>query len=109
MVELSYRNKKLEKEAENIDELRRAYGKLVPPNLIVRRLNQISASQSIQDLWQLKQLHFHALEGRYKGYFAIDIKPRGKYRMIFRPLNGKREDLRTITQVEITELCSNYH
>ncbi len=109
MIEISYRNKRLEREAEDISRLRTSYGNWVPPNLIVQRLSQISAAKSLQDLKQLPQLYFHGLEGKRKGCFAIDIKPRGKYRIVLKPQNGERKDLRTITRVMIMELCIDYH
>ena len=109
MAEISYRNERLEREAEDTARLRSSYGNWVPPNLIVQRLSQISAAKNLQDLQRLPQLHFHRLEGKYKGCFAIDLKPRGKYRIVLKPQNGERKDLKTITQVMIMELCIDYH
>ncbi|MFH1847366.1 MAG: hypothetical protein ABH869_07425 [Candidatus Omnitrophota bacterium] len=109
MEDISYKNGRLKKDAEDVYRLKMSYGKRVSPELIVRRLNQILASRNLQDLQQLYQLNFHALKGKYKGCFAIDVKPRGKYRIIIKPLNGEIKDLKTITEIMVMELCVDYH
>lgn len=78
--------------------------------------NIIKQIQNLQSAPNPKELppscNCHALKGKMKGFFAIDLDPsgkRGKERIIFRPLNDYQTDIQKIEIISICELCTDYH
>ena len=93
----------MEKIANNSKELRRVYG--TQAAIVQKRLIQLEAAPSMQDMSFGRP---HALEWNYKWYIAIDIKQ--PYRIILRPIwVWNLSDWKTIVEVEIVELCYDYH
>jgi len=96
-------NKKL---YENHKKLFRKYGKQ-RAEVIIKRINELEAAKDLNDISLLPQTWFHALMGNYEGCYSVDLKH--PYRLIFNPLNGDTSDLRTVTKINIREICTDPH
>lgn len=71
------------------------------------RIGDFSDSINLYDVSKLPQARLHALQKNRKGQFAVDtLHP---YRMIIVPLDGAKDDLRSITSIEIISINENYH
>ena len=104
-MELEFQDKKLEKQCQNIKDLNRKYGN-VQAKIIVNRLNQLQAAESLCDVSKLPQARLHGLSGDRQGQFAVDVQhPK---RLIIVPLNGDFKDLKTVTKIKIIEII-DYH
>jgi proteic killer suppression protein len=54
--------------------------------LLMRRLNQLRASQNLEDLGKLPQLRCHELKGNRRGQISVDLDH--PYRLILEPANN---------------------
>ena len=82
------------------------------------RINAIEQAEVIKDIIVMPQFHFHNLQGKMKGSFAIDVKGRrDKWRIILCPLNDEGERFvscyidqiaEIVKIVEITEVSAHY-
>lgn len=82
------------------------------------RINAIKGADVIKDIIVTPQFHFHKLQGKLDGYFAIDVKTRKeKWRIILFPLdeNGRQfnpcniDEIASIVRiVEIREVSAHY-
>jgi proteic killer suppression protein len=104
-MEIHFKDKKLRKICENSRKLKKNYG-AIRAKKIIKRLNELQAAKSFYDISRLTQPRLHNLSGQRKKQFAVDIKH--PYRIILLPLNGSREDLKTITSIKIIEII-DYH
>ena len=104
-MEISFKDKKLKKLFEDEVSLRRKYGSL-QSELIVQRINELSAAESLFDISRLPQVRLHLLKGSLKKCYALDVKQ--PYRIIITYLDGDPQDLKSITQVMVTEVV-DYH
>ena len=105
-MEIVFKNARMKEDSEDLRCLSRKYGKL-QASKISARLNELDAAESLDDIWKLPHVRLHALSGKLKGNFAIDIKH--PYRIIFFPLNGDTANLKTVTKIQISALCHGYH
>lgn len=100
---ITFKNKKMEEIANTYKLLSKIYWEQAPR--IIKRLDQLRASPS------LKQMAFdrpHELKGDKKGIFAVDIEH--PYRILFKPLwEFDYWNRATIVEIEIEELCKDYH
>ena len=104
-MELEFQDKKLEKQCQNEKDLQRKHGS-VQARVIVNRLNQLQAAESLDDVLKLPQLRLHQLSGNRQGEWAVDVKhPK---RIVLVPLNGDARDPRTVTKIKIIEVV-DYH
>jgi proteic killer suppression protein len=83
-VNITFASKQFEKDCNDDKRLRRVYG-AENAKLIRRRLDEIYAATSLEDLHMLPQCRCHELIGNRKGQFSVDIKH--PYRLIFVPTN----------------------
>lgn len=71
---------------------------------LLARINAIEKADVIKDIIATPQLHFHNLQGKMKGLFAIDVKSRrDKWRIILCPLDEKEK---TFTPCHIDKIAS---
>jgi len=104
-MELSFRNRKIEKIFNNFSILSQKYGNK-QARKIIQRMNEFKAAESLNDIKMLQTPRLHSLTGKAKGYWSVDlIHP---FRLIIEPLNGDVVFLKTITIVKIIEI-TDYH
>lgn len=104
-MEIIFKSKKLKKKFETKKELEKAYGTRQAKK-ITQRMNELYAAESLQDIKYIPSSRLHQLSGNYKNCFAIDLLQ--PYRLIIKPEDGKIEDYRTITIVEVIKV-EDYH
>lgn len=105
-MEICFKDKKLHKLCENQAKLKAKYGDLKSRRIIMR-IGDFSDSVNLFDVSKLPQTRLHALQKSRKGQFAVDtLHP---YRMIITPLDGTRDDLKSITSIEIISINEDYH
>lgn len=75
-----FRTNALRQRYEDIRHGSRAWGPKLAQRYI-QRVNEIYASESVDDLRRVPQLHFHALDGELKGKFAINLEKK-RWRII---------------------------
>lgn len=102
-MKITFKNKKLEGTINNYKILSKTYWNQA--SRIIKRLDQLKACPT------LKQMAFdrpHELKGDKKGIFAVDIEH--PYRILFKPLwEFDLLNRSTIVEIEIEELCEDYH
>lgn len=79
-MEITYKNKKIEKECTNYSLAERNYGKDIAQKL-QQRLNEISAAPDVDFLIQWHIGRCHRLSGNRNGQYAMDLTQ--PYRLIF--------------------------
>ncbi|MBT3881270.1 MAG: hypothetical protein HON76_16465 [Candidatus Scalindua sp.] len=104
-MKINFKSKKLKKKFETKKELEKAYGTRQARKL-TQRMNELYASESLQDIKHIPSSRLHQLSGNYKNCFAIDLLH--PYRLIIKPEDGEIEDLRTITLIEVVKV-EDYH
>jgi proteic killer suppression protein len=111
-MEVVFRTRKSQKASNSEELLEREYG-AENGRLIMRRLLVLQAANSLADVPRDKPVRCHALEGKRKSQFAVDVKH--PFRIIFEPANDPlplREDggldLARITSIRILSI-EDYH
>ncbi len=105
-MEIVFKASKIKKICEDHKRLSRLYG---PPQAdqIIKRINELLSAENLFDISKLPQARLHPLSGSRQGAFAVDLKhPK---RIVLAPLNGEANDLKTITKIEIIDVCIDYH
>lgn len=75
--------------------------------LYIRRINEMIAAESLEDLRKLPGARCHALKRDRNGTFAVDLEH--PYRLVFEPLDSDETgDLSKVTSVRIFEVV-DYH
>ena len=90
----------------------RAYGSELA-QVLMRRLTQIKAADTLLDLPPTKPVRRHLLKGNRGGQFAVDLKH--PFRLVFEPdhspvpqLDDGSVDLTKVTEIRILEVV-DYH
>lgn len=83
-MDIKFKTKKLQKKYNNQKLLIRSHGKR-QANLIRRRLDELLAVTSLNDLMLLPGPRCHELKGNRAGQFSVDLDH--PYRLIFKPAN----------------------
>lgn len=104
-MQIEYQNSKVKKLCENRSKATQAFEKKVADKLHLR-LTQLEAFENLESVPNTPPFRRHKLVGNKEGLYAIDITER--YRLIIRPLNGNKEDLSTISIIEIEEVSNHY-
>lgn len=111
-MNVEFKSNKLEKELKNIDSASKTYGADIARK-IIKRLYEIQAANSLNDLNRLPPTRCHRLKGNLKLYLAVDLKQ--PHRLIFVPLNsdGTIADLDKVSMsdihsVKIMEVSKHY-
>lgn len=110
---ITYRTKKLKKQAEDLKELAKAYG--THAKAIKTRLEELKAAGNLAVMRTLPAAYCHQLTGKdYKGYLAVKVS--GNMRLIFEPNHDPKPkksdgglDWEQVTDITIEELCYDYH
>ena len=92
--------------AENHSLLRRKFGDRQARE-IVKRLNELQAAVNLEDIAMLPHARLHLLIGVRKDTLSVDLCH--PCRLLFLCLNGSTADRRSVTEIEIVELCLDYH
>ncbi len=79
-----FRTKKFRKQCNNHALLIRAYGSRCA-KLIRRRLEELRAANSLEDIRSFPQARCHELKGGHGGKLSVDLEH--PYRLLFRPAN----------------------
>lgn len=96
-MEIRYRTKKLEKKCTDLKTSIKEYGQETA-EIVQRRLDQLSAADSIEQLVSARIGGCHALVGNRKGEYAMTLKH--PYRLIFMEYH---EDINTVIITEIVD------
>lgn len=72
ILEILYKNNKLEKQLTNDKEIIKAYG-MIRAKKLKKRLGELQAATTLSDLKTIKSARLHQLIGDKKGLWAIDI------------------------------------
>lgn len=82
-------------------------------DMVIRRLAELSAAESLQDIKNLPTLRCHELKGKRKGQLACDVTH--PLRIVFRPANEPVPrlsdgglDWSRVTAIEVLEIV-DYH
>lgn len=104
-MEIVYKNKKLQKLADNHKMLYQKFGKNCG-ELIILSLMHLSASSCLLNI--PSAIRPHPLKGKHNGKFAVDTKH--PYRLIFEPIGEYNiNDYSTIKPIMIIDLNYDYH
>lgn len=105
-MEISYKNKKLEKSCGTEEYAKACYGNCAKK--VVQRLGQLYAAIDLTDIQKDPSAHLHQLKGDKDGQLAINTKQ--PFRIIFIP-EGDFDILNysTIRKIKILEININYH
>jgi plasmid maintenance system killer protein len=110
-VEISYKNRKLEKQLTDPREMAKSFGQLA--RKVNQRLKDLTDSDSLAIMRTIPAARCHELTGDRKGELAVDVS--GNYRMIFEPNHDpkpKKEDgglnWEEVTKIQINEI-DDYH
>lgn len=106
-MEIEFANAKIKKIAEKHSKAIRKYGK-EKAEIIMIRINQLDAADTLLGIKNLKQTGLHALKGNRRRQFAI--KTVKQYRIIIKPIGDYDiNDLNTIKKIKILDLNLDYH
>ncbi len=83
-MDIIFKTQKLEKQCNSQKVLVRTYGSRCA-KLIRRRLDELRAANSLQDIRYLPQARCHELKGSHAGNLSVDLEH--PYRLLFRPAN----------------------
>ena len=118
-MKVIYATNKVEKQCNDIREATKLFGgnKSLAVSLLAR-INAIKNADVIHDIIVIPPFHFHKLQGKLEGYFAIDVKSRrDKWRIIIQPLDDNEQPFVPcnideisfrVKIVEIREVSSHY-
>ena len=83
-MDILFKTRKLQKQCNSQVLLVRSYGPRCA-KLIRRRLDELRAANSLQDIRSFPQARCHELKGNYAGKLSVDLEH--PYRLLFRPVN----------------------
>ena len=107
-MKLTYKSNKLYNLCELVSsnkDIVKKYGSQVSQKLPLR-IEQLKNFSSLNDIPSVLPFRRYKLDGKFKGCYAINIT--NQYRLIFKPLNLKMNDLSMITDIEILEVSKHY-
>jgi plasmid maintenance system killer protein len=108
-MDVFFRNKRLQKVAQDQTACQREYGVEMAKKFALR-LASLRAAASLADFWPPKSgpERCHELKGALGGTFSVDLKQ--PYRLLFRPVEAvehvadEQERWRSITAIEIVSI-----
>ena len=96
-MEITYKTRKLERICTNLSEAKKQYGYNIAVKLN-QRLNEILASDTVEEMIKYKIGRCHKLEGDRKDEYAVDlIHP---YRLVFKKIG---EEIQVVKIWEIVD------
>lgn len=96
-LKITYKTRKLEKVCTIASETEKRYG-VEMSEKIHQRIDEIDASDSVEELVQFHIGRCHLLKGKRKGQYAMDLVH--PYRLIFEKVD---EEIRIVMVIEITD------
>ena len=112
-----YKNKKTEKECNNINEAMRKYGNELGKALL-KLINLLENADNLKDISMMPQYRLHKLKGNRIDQYSITILKSSKYRLIIYPLDENNnimysrdnENLMFISciKIQIEEVSEHY-
>ena len=80
-MEISYKNRKLEKQLTDPREMSKSFGQLA--RKVNQRLKELTDADNLAIMRTIPAARCHELSGDHNGELAVDVS--GNYRMIFEP------------------------
>lgn len=99
-MEIIYDNKTIQKQCENYKEAQKKLNKQVAEKLH-STLTFIKSATSLMDIRNMPMYNLHALSGKRKGTYAIDLGRRLGYRLIIKPLDESEKEWNIKNENEI--------
>ena len=118
-MRIKYFNDKVKRQCTVMKDASKLFGgdKSLVRSLFAR-ITVIEQADVLKDIIMMPTFHFHNLQGKLDGYFAIDVKSRkDKWRIILQPLNENEEIFDpchideiavSVRIVEIREVSAHY-
>ncbi len=110
-MELSFKNRKLEKRLTDPGKMMKSFGKFAAR--VNQRIKDLTDADNLAVMRTLPAARCHELTGDRKGQLAVDVS--GNYRMIFEPNHNpvpQKEDgglnWEEVTKIQINEI-EDYH
>ena len=111
-MNITFRTRKLEKDFNSGDRLRRAYGERMAKS-IQKRMAVLKTAPALTSVPETSPERRHMLQGKRHGQFAVDLDQ--PYRLVFRPDHDplpRRDDggidVEEVTNIKIVEVV-DYH
>lgn len=106
IVKIKYTNSTVQKQCTSMKAARKLFGGNEQlARSLHARINSLENAKCIKDIIVQPVLHFHKLQGKEEGFFAIDVKTRrDPWRIILQPLNELEE---TYSPCRIDEIAEN--
>jgi len=111
-MKIEFKSRRLEKELKDINSASKSYGADIARQ-IIKRIYEIQAANTLNDLNKLPPTRCHRLKGDLKLYVAVNLKQ--PHRLIFVPLSedGTVADLDKVSMsdiysVKIMEVSKHY-
>jgi len=103
-MNIDYSNNTTEKLCTNYKKAQKSLNKKVAESLF-SAINFLESATNLMDIKNFPTFNFHALKGKRKGTYSIDIAGRRSgYRLILIPLDANKNEWEN---VEIIEMCLN--
>lgn len=105
IIEIIFKNKKIEKICKNFKKAQKEYGKNVAEKLY-SLINLLEAIETLKDISFMRTYNFHSLTGKRKGEYALDLGRKLGYRLIIIPLdeNGNQWNTNDINIINSTKI-----
>ncbi len=92
-MRIIYSTRKTEKQCTSLKAATKLFGgdKALAASLLAR-INALEQAEILKDIVLMPTFHFHNLQGKMQGLFAIDVKARSdKWRIILEPLDDEEQ------------------
>ena len=110
-MEISYKDKKVEKQLTNPKEMQKSFGSLA--RKVNQRLKELNDAENLAVMRTIPAAHCHELTGNRKGELAVNVSV--NYRLVFEPNHQpppQKEDggldWELVTKIKINEI-TDYH
>lgn len=80
-MDISFKNKKLERQLTTPRELFKKYGQLAPR--VKQRIKELDDAVNLETMKKIPYANCHELKGNFKGKLALDLSK--NYRLLFEP------------------------
>lgn len=93
-MKIKYANEKVKQQCTSLKAANKLFGGNAALAMsLLSRINALENAEVIKDIILTPQFHFHKLQGKREGTFAIDVKSRkDKWRIILRPLDENEKE-----------------
>lgn len=93
-MKIKYANEKVKQQCTSLKAANKLFGGNAALAMsLLSRINALENAEVIKDIILTPQFHFHKLQGKREGTFAIDVKSRkDKWRIILHPLDENEKE-----------------